>query len=323
MSAKSKIQQIIETEIQPRSVALEKASADQKPKIEDLANKLAGAIKAKNQALIKRHLSALEVFRMGPYASLKAGAKELVGQLAKLKPADETGDDYKKITALTTSLGILQGKLDRNYEKLKQIEDLANDELERFVAEGGNAREEWAEMEGWLKAQLEAGKLHLQAMETLDDLANKAMAAGDQADLDYAIKKSEERSKWKPTQKEVQEKFSKFCVKCEASGLSQDLVDQLTRDRVAFKKIVDELADLNKKMDEIQNRVENAYISTVDVKAIARSLKLTDAKAIERLKRALKPVGDERVRALKALQIDFKLKFSPKDMDMLMKVKTR
>ncbi len=323
MSTKSKIQQVIETGIQPKLDALEKASADQKPKVEDLANKLVGAIKAKNQPLIKRHLSALEEFRMGPYASLKADAKTLAGLLAKLQPADETGDDYKKITALTKSLGELQGKLDRNYEKLKQIEDLANDELEKFVAEGGDAREEWAEMEGWLKAQLEAGKLHLQAMETLDDLANKAIAAGDQGDLDYAIKKSEERSKWKPTQKEIQEKFAKFCVKCEASGLSQDLVDQLTRDRAAFKKIVDELAVLNKKMDEIQNRVQNAYISTVDVKALARALKITDPKAVERLKRALKPEGGERERALKALQLDFKLKFSPKDMAMLMKAKTR
>jgi len=87
-----------------------------------------------------------------------------------------------------------------------------------------------------LKAQLEAGKLRLRAMEALEELAKDAVEAGDQADLASAIKGSDDRSDWKPTQKEVEDKFSKFCATCEASGLSKDLLDQLARDRVAFKK---------------------------------------------------------------------------------------
>ena len=323
MSDKSKIQQYLETEIQPKADALKKSEAEQKPKIQEVINKLSDAIRAANGPAIERLLATLEEYKAGPYAQLTTQTRSLLAQLKKIKPADPGGDDAKRILDLTTSLGEFEARLNRNFDGIKKMEDMANDVLEKSVAAGGDARKEWEDMEGWLKAQLEAAKLHLQAMQVLEELAKDSVEAGDQAHLADAIKRSQDRSKWKPTQKEIQEKFSKFCAKCESSGLSKDLVDQLARDRVQFKKIVDELAGINKQMDDIQLRVQNSYISTVDHKALARALKITNPKAVERLKLALRPEGPARERALNALQNDFKLKFSPKDMAMLMKAKTQ
>jgi hypothetical protein len=320
MSDKTKIQQVIETYVQPKFNALKKTEAEQKPKVQDVINKLSDAIRSANKPSIERLLGMLEEQKAGPYAQVATQARTLLAQVKKLKAADGS-EDAKRLLDITNSLGEFEARVNRNFDGIKKIEDIANDVMEKSVAEGSKAREEWQDMEGWLKAELEAAKLHLKAMELLDELAKDSVETGDQAHLTDAIKRSQDRSKWKPTQKEIQDKFAKFCAKCESSGLNKDLVDQLTRDRVKFKAIVDELAGINRKMDEIQLRVQNSYIAKVDHKALARALKITDAKAVERLKLALRPEGEARARALRALQNDFNVKISPKDFERLMKAK--
>jgi hypothetical protein len=317
---KSEIAETIETEIQPQADALEKSAAEQKTKIQERVNKLSEAIRSGNQALIKRELDTLQELKMGPYASLATDITDLVARLEKLKPDDDSGEDFKSIEALTKSLGELQGKVERNYAALKVLEDKANDALEEAAAQGGDARKEWAAMEGWLKAQLEAAKLHVQAMETLKQLAQQSIDAGDQADLADAVKRSQVRSTWKPTQKEVEDKFSKFCDKCESKGLSKDLQDQLGRDRAAFQKIVDELRGLNKKMDDLQSSVQNMNIGPMEYKRLASALKVPGSH-VPKLKKALEVEGKAREKALMDLQQELKIKFSAKDMASLMKAK--
>src|SRR5262245_12042465 len=165
-SLKSEIAEIIETELQPEAHALEQSAGEQKSRVQSIVNKLSDAIRASNQPLIKRELATLEEYRMGPYASLVTRTNVLLAKLARLRADDESGEDFTRIEGLTKSLGELQGKLERNYAALKGLEDKANDVLEAATAAGGDARKEWAAMEGWLKAQLEAAKLHLQAMIT-------------------------------------------------------------------------------------------------------------------------------------------------------------
>jgi hypothetical protein len=130
-SLKSEIAEIIDTEIQPEADALEKSAAEQKPKIQNLVNKLSDAIRLSNQPLIKRELEALEEFRMGTYASLVTGTNNLLAQLANLKADDESGDHFKRIEALTRALGELQGRFEWNYTALKMLEYKANDALEK------------------------------------------------------------------------------------------------------------------------------------------------------------------------------------------------
>jgi hypothetical protein len=319
-SVKSDIAETIDSEIQPKADALEKDAVEQKQKMQALVNKVSDAIRASNQPLIKRELEALEEFRMGPYAALITGTNNLLVELAKLKTEDETGDDFKQIEALTKSLGELKRKLDNNYAALKALENKANHVLEDSAHAGGDARKEWAAMEAWLKAQLAAAKLHYQAMVTLKDLAEKALDAGDQSDLADAIKHSQVRSTWEPLQKEIEEKFSKFCDKCESNGLSKDLQDQLARDRVAFQKIVDDLAGLNKKMDELHKDVQNMKIAPLDFNRLAAVLKVPTTH-VAKLKKALELEGKAREKALTDLQQELKIKFSAKDMASLMKAK--
>jgi len=72
---------------------------------------------------------------------------------------------------------------------------------------------------------------------------------------------------------------------------------------------VDELAGLNKKMDEIQARIQNSKMPAkspvVDYKALAHALKIDKfPKAADKLKAAMKLQGQARAKALDALQKD-------------------
>jgi hypothetical protein len=318
-SVKSEIAETLDSEIQPKADALQKDASEQKQKMQALVNKVSDAIRSSNQPLIKRELEALEEFRMGPYAALVTGTNNLLAELAKLKTEDETADDFKQIEELTKSLGELKRKLDNNYAALKSLQDKAHHALEDADHAGGDMRKEWAAMEAWLKSQLAAAKLHCQAMVTLQDLAEKAQEAGDQSDLADAIKHSQDRSTWEP-QTKIEEKFSKFCDKCQSSGLSKDLQDQFARDRAAFQKIVDDLADLNKRMDDLQKEIQNMKIAPVDFKRLAALLKVPTTH-VAKLKKALELEGKAREKALMDLQQELKIKFSGKDMASLMKAR--
>src|ERR1051326_6303035 len=236
--------------IQSAAAALEKSAEDQKNKIQSLVNDMTKAMNEKNRPMIERDLQTLGKLKLPPYANLLAATNTLLGQLKQLEPEDNS-DDLKKVNALTTSLGELQGKLELNFAKLKTLEDAANKALAQSAQDGSKAADEWAAMENELNKQLQVAKTRLEAMRALEDLADAAVKDGDQADLDAAIKKSAVRATWKPTAKEITAKFSTFCTKCASQGLSKELQDQLTRDRARFQKIVDQIVETNELMDNL------------------------------------------------------------------------
>jgi hypothetical protein len=212
--------------------------------------------------------------------------------------------------------------LERNFAKLKYLEDLANKTLAQSAKDGSDAEEEWAAMEGELNTQLKAAKTRLEAMKALEDLADAAVRDGDQADLDAAIKRSAVRATWKPNATEVLAKWSTFCKKCESKGLSKELQDQLTRDRARFQKIVIEIVDLNQAMDNSVKRIQARQISAprpIDFKALVKALKIDKLpKADERLKAAMKVQGSARAKAIAEIEKDAGVKFSSKDKETLM-----
>jgi hypothetical protein len=279
------------------------------------------AINENNRPMIERHLQTLEKIKLPPYAQLLTATNNLLGQLKELEPEDGS-EDLKKVNALTNSLGELQGKLERNFAKLKQLEDMANKALGQSAKDGSAAADEWAAMEAELTTQLKAAKTRLEAMHTLEDLANSAVKDGDQADLDAAIKKSAVRATWKPNATEVLAKWSTFCKKCESKGLSKELQDQLTRDRATYQKIVIEIVDVNQAMDNSVKRIQARQIAApkpIDFKALAKALKIEKLpKADERLKAALKLKGSARAKEIAEIEKDAGVKFSTKDKDSLM-----
>jgi hypothetical protein len=309
------------SKIQPAAAAIQKAAEEQKSKIKNLVDDMSKAIRENNRPMIERHLQTLEKLKLPPYANLLAATSTLLGQLKELEPEDGS-EELKKVNELTNSLGELQGKLERNFGKLKYLEDLANKTLAQSAQDGSDAEEEWAAMEGELNTQLQVAKTRLEAMKALEDLADAAVKDGDQADLDAAIKKSAVRATWKPNATEVLAKWSTFCKKCESKGLSKELQDQLTRDRARFQKIVIQIVDLNQAMDNSVKRIQARQISTpkpIDFKALAKALKIDKLpKADERLKAALKLHGSARAKAIGEIEKDAGAKFSSKDKETLM-----
>jgi len=309
------------SKIQPAAAAIQKAAEEQKSKIKNLVDDMSKAIRENNRPMIERHLQTLEKLKLPPYANLLAATNNLLGQLKELEPEDGS-EELKKVNELTNSLGELQGKLERNFGKLKYLEDLANKTLAQSAKDGSDAEEEWAAMEGELNTQLQVAKTRLEAMKALEDLADAAVKDGDQADLDAAIKKSVVRATWKPNATEVLAKWSTFCKKCESKGLSKELQDQLTRDRARFQKIVIQIVDLNQAMDNSVKRIQARQISTpkpIDFKALAKALKIDKLpKADERLKAALKLHGSARAKAIGEIEKDAGVKFSSKDKETLM-----
>jgi hypothetical protein len=307
--------------IQPAAAAIQKSAEEQKNKIQNLVNDMSKAIKENNRPMIERHLQTLEKLKLPPYAQLLTATNNLLGQLRELEPEDNS-DDLKEVNVLTNSLGELQGKLERNYAKLKELENMANKALAQSAQDGSAAADEWAAMEADLNTQLKAAKTRLEAMHTLEDLANAAVKDGDQADLDAAIKKSAIRATWKPNATEVLAKWSTFCKKCESKGLTKELQDQLTRDRARFQKIVIEIVDLNQAMDNSVKRIQARQIAApkpIDFKALARALKLDKLpKVDERLKAALKLQGSARAKAIADIEKDAGVKLSSKDKETLM-----
>jgi hypothetical protein len=307
--------------IQPAAAAIQKAAEEQKNKIKTLVDDMSKAIRENNRPMIERHLQTLEKLKLPPYANLLAATNNLLGQLKELEPEDGS-EELKKVNELTNSLGELQGKLERNFGKLKYLEDLANKTLAQSAQDGSDAEEEWAAMEADLNTQVKVARTRLEAMKALEDLADAAVKDGDQADLDAAIKRSAVRATWKPTATEVLAKWSTFCKKCESKGLSKELQDQLGRDRARYQKMVIEIVDLNQAMDNSVKRIQARQISArkpIDFKALSKALKIDKLpKADERLKAALKLHGSGRAKAIAEIEKDAGVKFAPKDKDTLM-----
>jgi hypothetical protein len=309
------------SKIQPAAAAIQKSAEEQKNKIQTLVNDMSKAINDNNRPMIERHLQTLEKLKLPPYAQLLTATNNLLGQLKELEPEDGS-EDLKKVNALTNSLGELQGKLERNYARLKQLEDMANKALAQSAQDGSKAAEEWAAMEGELNKQVQVAKTRLEAMKALEDLADAAVKDGDKADLEAAIKKSAVRATWKPNATEVLADWSTFCKKCASQGLSKELQDQLTRDRARFQKLVIQIVDLNQAMDNSVKRIQARQIAApkpIDFKALAKALKIEKLpKADERLKAALKAQGSARTKAIAEIEKDAGVKLSTKDKDTLM-----
>jgi hypothetical protein len=320
MAVATDISQVL-SKIQPAAAAIQKAAEEQKNKIKTLVDDMSKAIRENNGPMIERHLQTLEKLKLPPYANLLAATNNLLGQLKELEPEDGS-EELKKVNELTNSLGEVQGKLQRNFARLKYLEDLANKTLAQGAQDGSDAEKEWMAMEGELNTQLKVAQTRLEAMKALEDLADAAVKDGDQADLDAAIKKSAVRATWKPNATEVLAKWSTFCKKCESKGLSKELQDQLGRDRARYQKMVIEIVDLNQAMDNSVKRIQARQISAprpIDFKALAKALKIDKlSKADERLKAALKLHGSSRAKAIVEIEKDAGVKFSPKDKDTLM-----
>src|SRR3954464_10836383 len=141
----------------PKAVQLQKDAEEQKKKIQNLVNDMTKAMNESNRPMIERHLKTLETLKLPPYANLLKETNEYLAELKQLEPEDGS-EDLKRVNVLTNSLGELQGKLERNFDRLKLLEDAANKALEQSAKDGSKATDEWAAMEAELNKILKDAK---------------------------------------------------------------------------------------------------------------------------------------------------------------------
>lgn len=310
MSNNSDLKRQIDTELKPAAGELAKEHEALKVRFEKIVAELSEALRKPNPPLIKQHLEVLNGL-MPTYAALLPRAKTLLARIEKLDAGDERSDEHKALVALTKSLGELQGKLDRNYLKLKWLQDKAHDALAAGKASGATIAQEWAEMESWMDAQSKAIKIRLEQIKTLHELALGSVTERDAAELAQLQRRNEERTGWTPTAADVNKKLIEFFAKGEPK-LSEDLRDQATRDRVKFHKIGTEIADIHKKIDGFFAATKALKIKPIDAKRAASVLDIPPSHQAK-LQKAL-DAGASMERALDALVKELKLKTSGSEM---------
>jgi hypothetical protein len=312
-------------EIAPAAAQLQKDAEDQKNKIQALVNDMTKALKDNNRPMIERHLKTLETLKMAPYAGLLADTNKLLVELKQLEPEDGS-EDLKKVNALTNSLGELQGKLERNFARLKLLEDAANKASAQSAQDGSKAADEWAAFEDEINRQLQAARTRRAAMQEAEKLADEAVKAGDQDDLDAAQKAADKRATWKPNATEVLADWATF-YRQSTSGLSKELQDQFARDRARFQKIVLQIVQLNQEMDDAVKRIHAKKITAAkappptDIKQLKHALGLDKYPIDGDLKNALKIQGTARANALNLMEKKYGFKLKDKDRASLMSAK--
>lgn len=302
--------QRLKADLGPRTADLEKEDAAQKPAMQDVIGKLSDAIRRMDQPLIRRHAKTLEA-QVAAYATLLVRAKKLLDDLGRIDTEDK--DALKLIEALTKRASDAHDRILRNYTKLKELLDLAHEKAaDRAVTA---VMEEWAGMESWMTTQREVLRTRVRQMEALIELARSAIADGDAKSLAQAQEKAKLRLTWKPTQREVGDKYMKFCGACE-KALGKELSAELRRDTARFAHMVTELAELNDQLDKDLALLQKmkmppaAAAAKFDVRKAAGLLHVDEAK----LKKAWSAHPGAPEKALDALVKEAKLKTTAKEM---------
>lgn len=199
---------------------------------------------------------------------------KLLERLEEAESETDLDTDLKELEDITTKLSDLEKKLKSNYTAIKEYQDKANKALNEISDAEGDAAQAWAVHEAWLRKQLDLAKKRLQDIQKITDQAKKAAANRDEKALKEAIDAGAELRDAKPTSKEVQDTFSKFCEDVHPEKLTQDLQDQFKRDREKFQKIVDEITDTNAQIAKLQDQIEKKETAPVDAKKVSATLKI-------------------------------------------------
>src|SRR5262249_52635334 len=198
------------------------------------------------------------------------------------------------------------------YTALKEYQDKANKALNEISDAEGDAAEEWAAHEAWLRNELAWAKKRLPEIQKINDQAKKAAANRDEKALQDAVKAGAELRDAKPTAKEIQDTFASFCEDVHPEKLTQDLQDQFKRDREKFQKLVDEITNLSDQIKKIQEQIEKMETAPVDPKKVSATLKIP-SQYDGKVKKA---VELDKVAAGKALEVimkEIKAPMSAKD----------
>ena len=303
------LQRQIADELKPTADELAVDSDAAKTRMQKIVIDLSKALQAKNAPLIQLHLNALNGL-MGDYAALVARGKALIARVGRAKADDERSNAAKALAALTKTLGERQARLDNNYEKLKEMQALANKTLEQANTASARLKQAWADMEAYLATNAKLFNTRLEQIKTLEQVGQAAVNERDGKDLTNIQSRNDERKSWKPTIADIDSRLMTFFTQS-GDKLPASLRDQFTRDRVKFNKIFEGLQALDAKIEAHHKAIKALAIKPIDARKAADAMEIPKGNEAK-VKKALESgaLGD----ALDALARELKLKGNGTDL---------
>ena len=270
---KVSIHDLIKKDVETQANALIKEQKEGIGKLAKIMLDLGKAIDKPDLRMVKLLSKALSA-ESPLIANRLSRTGKLLERLEEAESETDLDTDLKEIEDITTKLSELENKLKNNYTTIKEYQDKANKALEEITDAEGDAAEAWAVHEAWLRGQLEKAQWRLQEIRKTSDQAKKAAANRDEKALKEAVAAGTELRDAKPTAKDIQDTFSKFCEDVQPEKLTQDLQNQFKRDREKFQKLVDQITDLDSQIDKIQEQIEKMDTAPVDPKKVSATLKI-------------------------------------------------
>lgn len=266
------LQRQIVGELKPLADELAKDVEAAKQRMQDVVNKLSPALAERNLKALREQLNALDGL-MGDYARLVSRGQALVAKVDKLAPEDERSPVAKALAALAKALGDQQGRLQRNWEKLKLTQAEANKVLGLANSEEARVKRAWVEMEAFLDSNQDLYKTRLQQIATLEQAAKAALAERDTKDLAAIQSRADDRKSWKPTVSEINQRLITFFGNNDKQ-LPQALKAQFTQDRIKFNNIAAGLQQTDAKIEQHYKAIKALAIKPIDAKKAADAMEI-------------------------------------------------
>jgi hypothetical protein len=266
------LQREIAEELKPTADELAADSDAAKTRMQKVVDALSEALRAQNAPLIKQHLAALDGL-MGDYAALVSRGKALIARVGKLSPEDERSAAAKALADLNKALGERQGRLDGNYEKLKQLQAMAHKSLEQADSAAARLRQAWADMEAYLTTNKKLYDTRLEQIATLEQAARAAVGERDAKDLAKIQSRNEDRKSWKPTIADIDSRLINFFGES-GKELDPSMKEQFTRDRVKFNATFEGVQATDAKIEAHYKTIKALAIKPIDPKKAADAMEI-------------------------------------------------
>jgi len=309
--AKINVRELIKADIAPKTIALVKEQKEGITKLAKVMIDLDKAIDKSDARMVKLLAKALDAD-----SALVANRLSRTGRLLeRLEEAEADTDvdaELKVLEDITGKLSELETKLKANYEAVKEYQTKAEKALEDTKDVEGDAAEQWALYEAYLRKESERSKKRVPNIQKVLDSAKKAADARDEKALKQAIADGVALKNYDPGSKDLQDSFSGFCIDVQPEKLSPELQDQFKRDQQKFQKLLDDTVATNDQISKIQDQIEKVEVVPLDAKKVSALLKIP-SQYDGKVKKALKLDRAAAGKALEAIMKEAKIPMPAKD----------
>jgi hypothetical protein len=309
--AKPNIRDLIKADILPATVTLVKEQKEGIVKLSKTMLDLDKAINNSDVRMVKLLAKALDS-ESAQIAIRLSKTGRLLERLEEAESDVDVGADLKLIEDITGKLSELERKLKANYEAVKEYEAKADKALKETTDVEGDAAEQWAMYEAYLRRQLESSKGRLDEIKKLLESAKKSADSRDEKALKQAVTDGAALKNHKPTSKDIQDDFTGFCKDVQPEKLSADLQEQFKRDQQKFQKVVDDTVANYDQVAKIQEQIEKLEVEPVEAKKVSALLKIP-GQYDGKVKKALELDRAAAGKALEGIMKEAKILMSAKD----------